>query len=141
MSYNAPTWKVQNALKTYLDGKSISFEPTIYTGISNEKIVLPAVICQCQSARAEFANLTGNWVASCVVMVKENAHDTSEETHFAHMAEVFDHIMTDTIAVDLSSAASDFTCQLVVPTAQSYDIEDMSWVARIEFDAHVIARG
>ncbi len=140
MSYNAPTWKVQNAIKTYLEGKSLSFEPTIYTGISNEKIVLPAVVCQCQSARAEFANLTGNWICSCAVILKENAHDTSEETHVYHATEVFDNIITDSIAADLSAATTGFACGLVVPTAQAYDIEDMSWVARLEFDAFVRAR-
>ena len=139
-------YKVQAALKAYLQTKTYSSIPVaqIYAGIENttsaenedeeEVILLPSVVCVCQTAGVGTATtMSGSWEASAMVTVKGSAHDATASEFEAMAQAVFNDICTDSIATDLSSALADFTAFLVLPTSQSWNVTGESWEASMGF--------
>jgi hypothetical protein len=142
---NYITDKVQKAFTAWLQAQTFTSiaSTSIYSGIQNaageadedeeSTMVLPCVVCLCQSATIEM--LQGyNWRCQASVTVRSNADDTTADAHHSSAAEVFNTLTTDTIAADLSSSLADFTAFLVIPTSQSWDIRDRSWESIINFD-------
>lgn len=128
-TYNSILAKTQSTLKTYLDSCSLSFSPTVLHGISATAKTLPAVICECATAEHEQVGFaTGNWIATAEIRLRENADDTTEAQHLSHAGELFDVIVTDGLAADLTTAAAgDLTVSVFVPQTMSYSIVDRSW--------------
>jgi hypothetical protein len=147
---NYVTDKVQQALKTFLQGQNFSAigipDDQIYSGIENATVPtepetapvtrkLPCVECVCQEANAEDEHFL-NWLADARVQVRTNADDTTESDHHDIAATVFNTITTDTLAADLSSSLADFTAFLVNFKAQRWELVDRSWQSIIEFQVH-----
>lgn len=128
--------KVAKALHDYLHAQTISFSPTIVRGQSTDEKRLPLVICQCSAADHQPPPMTGNWIATAVVSVRENADDTTEDDHLSHAGEVFNLLMTTTIAADMTAAATLFNAYLVVAQSSGYDLVDRSWQSWLQLSIH-----
>lgn len=142
MSANNITQKCQRAVKAYLDSEELSFindaESQIRTGIHRGELSLTTVIVQCKSATAEVP-YEGNWQARLRIELRSEADDDGTddgENHFDNAGELFGKFMISHTAArtNLSNEAVGFTCQLLTPVVQEWDINDNSWVSAIEFD-------
>ena len=130
---------VQNALATFLKTQNLGDIPVaqVYRGIQHEiddqvekQILAPCIICNCQES--EFiANYSGNQTAKATISVVSNADDTSHDDHQQRVTIVWNLLLTDTIAADLSNAISDFTASLVVPKEQGWEIAGRRWISHL----------
>jgi hypothetical protein len=124
------------AVAEYLRGKDLGVG-AIYEGIFRRDISsdeheikeYPCVITACQSAQMN-PEQSGNWRAMVNVSVYSNADDTSAVGHHQLVTAVYDSLLTDTIAKDLS-ALDGFTAFLVLPQEQGWDIQERSWVSSL----------
>lgn len=145
---NYITDKVQTALVAFLATKTFTniVSASIYKGVQRtpasvataiDEQASPRVECVCQRATREtVAPIDGNWVAVASVEITSNADDTAEDNHHLNSAEVLSHLVTDSIALDLSSALADFTAFSVYALDQSWEITGRSWVSKIGLEIH-----
>jgi len=140
-SYNAILLRAQKAVKAYLDDQTFAWTdkdgaaltPVILRGVTDDTKTLPAIIVESNTADHEpVMRATGNWIATVSVRLRENADDTTEDSHLEHAGEVFDKLMTDTISDDLNEAAVGIlTTQFVGPLSQNYSIVGRSWESEL----------
>lgn len=136
---------VQQASKALLKAQTFTDIPTdnIYSGIENPKPSdnedgpiatrkLPCIIVECNRAD-NVPHFTGDWSAMARVKVRSSAFDSTDPEHQARVKEVFDALVTSTIAADLS-ALPGFTAQQVRFKTQGYGIVDNSWESTIDFE-------
>jgi len=149
MNYQNFENQVQRAFQAYL--KTLTFDSipaeNIYKGIERPSAtqsadveprrLVPAIICTCQQAEAE-ANYSGSWNGTAVISIQMSADDTDEDTFHAQCAQVYDAIITDTIAADLTSAmtGNPFTAQMVVPKSSRWSIQERTWVKELTLEVH-----
>jgi len=138
------TQKCQNAFRDYLATVTwTGWAPTIASGINaanegtDRALPLPSIVVQCQSAQQD-GHESAHYIAQVEVRLKENADDTDEVVHLAHLGELEDALATDDIAADVSG--STFTAQLVEWTEQGYEIEGRSWVGYFRGEVHCVGR-
>lgn len=131
---NNITQLCQKAAKAFLDSEDLSFitdeETQIVTGIESSDLMLPAVICQCQSAQSAVPH-EGNWSAVLRIELRSNSTDTHQDDHHEHAGELFSKFMTSIAAgrAFLSNQSLGFTAQHVTPMQQGWEINDSSWVS------------
>jgi hypothetical protein len=122
------------AIAQYLRSLSLTRVVGIYEGIYQPDVEseaeqtkdYPHVVVACQ--RAEMPpEIAFNWRVTAEVSVVSNADDTTAAGHHLNVTEVFNSLITDTVAADISAALGDFTAFLVVPQSQTWDIEERSW--------------
>ena len=138
------TQKCQNAFRDHLAGVTwTGWSPTIASGINaandgtDRALPLPSIVVQCQQAQQD-GHESAHYIAQVDVRVRENADDTDEADHLAHLAEVEDALNTDSIAADVSNTV--FTAQLVEWTEQGYEIEGRSWTGYFRGEVHCVGR-
>ena len=140
--------KVQRALVAHLAAQTFTriSSSAIYKGIQRVPALTssaltersnPRIECICQRAVPETpANVDGCWIATAIVRVIDNADDSTDDQHHTDTAEVMAVLVTDSIASDLSSAASDFAAHLVTITEQSWEVSGRSWAGQITLQIH-----
>ena len=140
--------KVQRALAAHLAAQTFTriASSAVYKGIQRTPASTasaltersnPRIECICQRATAENqAFVDGCWIASATVRVIDNADDSTDDQHHSDTAEVLAVLVTDSIAADLSAAASDFAAHLVTVTEQSWEISGRSWVGQLNLEIH-----
>jgi len=121
---NDITGLLEDAAQAYLRSVVPSRIPIkqIYTGLDDENIILPRVVCICQSARA-IIQPEGNWEADLQVFVRTNADDTTRVTHRAIASEIFGFfaIGRETISDALSASFTNFAADDVQMQQQGWD--------------------
>ena len=124
----------EQAIATFLRSLDYTSIVGIYEGIYQPDVEsesegtkdYPHVVVACQ--RAEMPPDIGwVWRVTAEVSVVSNADDTTAAGHHVNVTEVFDALITDTIAGNLTSAIEDFTALQVVPQGQTWEIEERSW--------------
>jgi hypothetical protein len=105
----------------------------------DESVATPRVIIECASA-GQTAPFSGAWRAMVTVHLEESADDTSEAGHLEHASSLLDLLFTDSIAADLSAAIGHFTAQLVVFTAQNYDLRGRLWRTSFNIEIECLGR-
>ena len=108
MAYNDLLSKVEAAAKSVVDDLTLSGNPTVNTGLDDDDLALPCVVCTATGTGEEVPRGTGNHVVTVRIHVKSQANDTSLATHRGNVATVFDAFQNDEIDVTLSAAVSDF---------------------------------
>lgn len=133
---------VQKALQTHLRTQTFSLVPSaqIYRGFNRPVLteeenvepirLTPCIECLCSKASPDDPdnNFTGNWVATAEVRVITSSDDTDEDAHHDLCASVYDTLITDTVASDLSAAITGFHTQMVVPGEMQTNIEARNWI-------------
>lgn len=77
---------------------------------------------------------TGNWRATLRVVVKSNAADTGKTAHQANCSTVFEAFVVDDLAIQLTAAATPFTCQFALFSDGTRTITDgESWRDELTF--------
>jgi hypothetical protein len=134
--------KLEEALKSVADAVPIvdRGQAQVFAGVNNDDLPLPRIVVMAEQAE-EFPVFSGNHNCQCSVMVLSTADPKTDTVVLAHRqrtAFVFDAFFSGTLAVDLSSAVSDFTCLGVyghqVSTPQT---DDRHWTATLQFTAYV----
>jgi len=134
---------VERAVATFLRGCDLLEDLPVYEGIyqpnpnadEHETKDYPHIVVACQEA-VMTPDIGFNWLATVAVSVVSNADDTSAATHHQRVTAVYDWLVTDTLAQDMTDALDDFTAFLVVPQRQLWEIEDRSWKSTYEFQTH-----
>lgn len=115
--------KVEAAFKAILDADaSVTALLTVRTGLDDDKLTLPAVVCHCSSAQEDPPNCGNYWCeADVIVQTSLDRPDGSNPTedrlaaHRANVATVRDSLCTDDLATRLNAVGIvDFTCQLAL---------------------------
>lgn len=137
--------QVQLALQSWLQSQAIGdiADEQVYCGIENTAAltdeatetvrVIPCVICRCENSRIENYG-TGNWTASARVEVHVSADDYTDAQNQTFANTVWDVLITDSIAADLTSALADFTAFVVRIESHGYSIEERTWVNYLEME-------
>lgn len=162
--------KVQRALQAYLRtaitaaiAESLGITDArqqVVRGIAASDLKLPRVVCHCQVGRHDPIT-SGNWRVTAAVewiesaaalleavqkgenpVSEDDAPAASEDLHLERAGTLFNLIMTDSIAADLSAALDDFTCFQMVPQEQGYSLDQgdpakMSWRGYLQFELEV----
>lgn len=145
MPSNSIIQKVQQSVREMLRGSGLDWidENSIVSGISRGPMgddldseavstPLPSIVCQCQSANRIYQPNSGNWEATLLVMIRENADDTTEDEHLERCGQVADILMdTKQVESDLSEFP-DFFVEFFSVESMSYDLADRSWRTTIQ---------
>lgn len=113
MAYNDITCKVEAALKSVVDSVGLS-GVTVNTGVEEEALALPYVICAADGAQEEILG-TGIFRCTGRVTVASSADDSDLATHRSNVSSVFDAFLDSAIATTLSAAVDDFYVYSVMP--------------------------
>lgn len=97
---------------------------SVLPGFGDSGVVLPRVVCSCDSADVS-EMYDGNWNAALEVEVRASFADTTREQFRAMCAEVFAHFMLaeQDVAAALSNADDPFTAFKCDPIRQTRSIE------------------
>jgi hypothetical protein len=140
--------KVENALAALLSDEDLGGIENVYTGIEHPVVTdpqlqtrreLPAVECVCQTAQFD-GHPGGSHIAQASVMVRANADDTTEDQFNDMVTAVWNVCLRDTIAAELTAAATDFHCDGVIWQGQNWQIVGRSWVAELTMEIHCAGR-
>ena len=117
--WNCLQLKTEEALKSVIDTDTTLTQrgdASVYTALSTGTLALPAVVVEAGSGD-EHPWSSGNFNVDCEVKVFSSADPKVPATLAAHRSRtgyVMDAVMNGTLADDLTSAVSDFTCFGVV---------------------------
>ena len=111
----------------------------VYTGADSQTRALPCSIVECQGGE-EHPIGSGNFRLTVAIKYMSNADATTLSAHKSAEATAFDLILTDTLASDLSAAASGFFVmgavnRLFAPVS----VQDRAWVSEIRLDLYCCA--
>ncbi len=110
---------------------SASLNVNIYTGIDNETVDAPAVICFADSAREEFPN-SGVWHVNTRIYIKEMAADTSVTSSLSDT--IFKAFMSDVDTVtSLNLYPNYYVYDMFSETAENGSEGD-AWSQQYVFD-------
>jgi hypothetical protein len=134
--------KTQQAIKAFLDAKTqeeIGAIPqsNIFRGLTGRNATLPAIVVQCEIAEHSPEPLTGTWIATVAILVRQSVDDTDEDEHLLDVGTVFDLFMQQLIASDISAAAVAaglaYTAFDVQALTQAYTIDGDVWESEAMF--------
>lgn len=111
MGYNDLFSKVEEALKVVVDAAGLDSGVTVNTGLDDDNIQAPYVLCGAVGSSGEVVTDTATHEIQAQVIVASSADDgdTPLATHRAFVQTVFDAILDSDIAATLTAAVSDFT--------------------------------
>lgn len=125
--------KVERACAQMLADASLSFSPTIYTGLDNEAVTLPAVVCAALSAAQAWEVPTGTFRVDVEIQVKEQADDTDEDTHEVNSQEVFNQFVHSDCVADLTAAVDDFMANYAWGFSQRFETIERHYITTLSF--------
>lgn len=120
--YNDLFSKLEAAMKSVVDALGLD-GVTVNTGMDDDELTVPYVVCNADSAGEEVVKDTGLMEVSARVIVASEADAHDMTTHRSRVATVFDAFMDDAIAATLSSAVADFHCMDINIAGMDSDAE------------------
>lgn len=113
MGYSDLLSKAEAAAKVVVDTLTFSATHTVNTGLDDDNLTVPCVICAAEDAGEEAPVESGNFWVTLQIQKVSNANDTSLANHRADLAILVDKFMEprETVEGYLSSAVSDFHVQ------------------------------
>lgn len=134
---NNITQLAQLACASYVQAQTLSFltASAIRAGLDGSDQVRPLAILHCFHAKPDVDIFDGNWDCDLLVELRSNADDTTEAEHHAHAGELFALFLADPrdVADLISAAYPNFQTQLVVPTDQTFELKERSWISAMAF--------
>lgn len=141
MSYaNDITGLLEDRAQAYLRSVAPSRIPygQIYTGIDDETLALPRVVCQCTGAD-RILEADGKWDAELKLIIRTSCDDTPRQRHRDVCGEIFSYFGIERLALaDALSGFGGFTADDILMKAQGYDLiagadKKRTWVSWMTF--------
>ena len=127
MPANHICYLAQKAAAAFLRSVDLTFvedeNTQIVAGISTQPRELSQVLCQCQQAQNVEQTREGNWQATLLIELRENAEEIDEDEHHANAGELFAYFFTATVAADLTAALTGWTVQFVLAQETGWRLE------------------
>ena len=125
--------KAEAACKSAIDALALS-GVTINTGIEDETIALPYVVCYASGSTEEIPDTGLDRVRMEVIMCSDAEATTGLVTHRARVAQIIDLFRDADIITTLGAAETDFGVMEVAFDSQSAEMEDHKLKNTMELD-------
>ena len=132
MAYNDLTCKLEAALKSVVDGLSLS-GINVNTGVEDETLALPWIVCASDAGQEEIHG-TGIFRCTAKVTIASSADDDTLVTHRDRVATVFDAFLDGDISTTLGATAADFYVYDVLYTGQPASMENRQMRNTLEME-------
>jgi hypothetical protein len=114
--YNDLLSKLEAALKSLVDalaltgtrGSTANVAVGVLTGLDDDAVSLPKIVCHAEDTTEEVVRHTGNFRVRCHLHIYSHSADETLAVHRNRVARVIDAIHMDNIAAQLSAAVADF---------------------------------
>jgi hypothetical protein len=134
MAFNSIQSKLERAAASVVASAASGVACAVLTGLDSDAVTLPCVICEAGNAvPPPGLQFTGLQTVDLTLTVRSNKSDSTPTQHEARAAAIFDALVTDTAAADLSAGASDFTAFMVEFGQSSQSVEDDSHLSEMTF--------
>lgn len=115
--------KCEAACKSVIDGLALT-GVTVNTGLEDESLTLPYVVCYASSSTEEVVDSGLDRVVTEIIIVSDANATTALATHRSRVATIMDTFRDEDISTDLTAAVSDFGVIHVLFREQTGTMED-----------------
>lgn len=133
---------VEQVLKTYLSTETGLTGVNLYTGDSNDTMLLPKLVILCESARtpADLPEGLGNYNCSVRMTLFSNTDDTTLTDHRARCAALAGSMSRDSLSAIKTAFTNSGDASLYDVTIQTEDegVDERSWATVFTYDLLVV---